>query len=540
MKLSIKNVTSLLGVGLAVLLTLSVAILYLHGDFSLPNKERSAVCVNYDKQKRIITVACNSTFSELNEAIADDSILTKQSTQGAWLLNSSVVVLKGANLTFRADDGNYFTADTNWLKISSVGNSIGIRNAGQYLHELTPYRIQIFGAIQLDGVKITSWNPQTNNYATQRPDGTVPRPYITIEEQADPSHIVDSEIAYLGYDSPRKKGINFYGGDRSTLVNNRIHDLWYGFFSTNVGHMVLDNNLVSNNFKYGIDPHKGSHDMLFKNNQIFNSRIGLICSLDCVNVVFEHNRIENNKEIGLMLSRNTVNSTVRFNTISNSDVGISISESKSNKIHDNAISRNNIGLTIKDDSSHNLSLNNTITYSKNCALAVVLGAQNNMIKGNYIENYNEGGICLSKHASQNIFYSNVIRGLGKYGIYVKDRDAVANTFQDNMIPLANNAIRVYNNTDTVFINSKVGTSNAHQYIISGNSTLNLEKSLFLEDRVRAAGKDGNIIKIWNSGVINIVTGNLANETKTVSYDTDVATFVANLTYTTIMLYSKSG
>ena len=324
------------------------------------------------------------------------------------------------------------------------------------------------------------------------------------------------------------------------MVNNRIHDLWYGFFSTNVGHMVLDNNLVSNNFKYGIDPHKGSHDMLFKNNQIFNSRIGLICSLDCVNVVFEHNRIENNKEIGLMLSRNTVNSTVRFNTISNSDVGISISESKSNKIHDNAISRNNIGLTIKDDSSHNLSLNNTITYSKNCALAVVLGAQNNMIKGNYIENYNEGGICLSKHASQNIFYSNVIRGLGKYGIYVKDRDAVANTFQDNMIPLTNNAIRVYNNTDTVFINSKVGTSNAHQYIISGNSTLNLEKSLFLEDRVRAAGKDGNIIKIWNSGVINIVTGNLANETKTVSYDTDVATFVANLTYTTIMLYSKSG
>ena len=64
----------------------------------------------------------------------------------------------------------------------------------------------------LDGVKITSWNPQTNNYATQRPDGTVPRPYITIEEQADPSHIVDSEIAYMGYDSPRKKGINFYGG----------------------------------------------------------------------------------------------------------------------------------------------------------------------------------------------------------------------------------------------------------------------------------------------------------------------------------------
>lgn len=499
------------------------------------------MCVHYDKQKRIITVACDSTFSEVNEAIANDSILMKQSTQGAWLLNSSLVVLKGAILTFTDDDANWFTPDTNWLKISSEGTSIGMRYAGQYLNEHTPYRIQIFGALHLDGVKITSWDPQTNDYATQRPDGTVPRPYITVEEEADPSHIANSEIAYLGYDSPRKKGLNFYGGDSSTLVNNRIHDLWFGFFSTNVGHIVLENNAVFNNFKYGIDPHKGSHDMLIKNNRIYNNRIGLICSLDCVNVLFEKNSIENNKKIGLMLSRNTVNSTARFNTISDSDVGISVSESNSNNIHDNTILRNIIGLTIKDNSSHNLFLNNTITRSKDCGIVVILGAQNNMIRGNYIENYIEGGICLAKHANQNMFSSNVIRGLGKYGIYVKDRDAVANTFQDNVLPLANNAIRVYNNTDTVFINSKVGTSNTHQYIISGNSTLNLEKTQFLEDIVRAAGKDSNVIKIWNSGVINVITRDAANnETKTLRYDTDVETYLANLSYTTIKIYSKNG
>lgn len=534
------KLTKALAVSFVSMFLFSITILSFQGFFTSQHNDRSAICSHYDKQKRIITIACNSSFSKISEEIADDSVLTKEPTQSAWILNSSIVVLKGATLTFAADDGNWFTTDANWLKINSEGVSVGMRDAGLYIDELTPYRIQIFGALHLDGVKITSWNTTKNNYATQKPDGTVPRPYISVEEGADPSHIVNSEIAYMGYDSPRKKGLNFYGGDSSTLVNNRIHDLWYGFFSTNVGYIVLDNNIVSNNFKYGIDPHKGSHDMLVRNNHIYNNRIGLICSLDCVNVLFEKNRVENNQKIGLMLSRNTVNSTAMFNTISRSDVGISVSESNSNKIHNNAILTNAIGLAIKDKSSYNLFLNNTITRSSDCGIAVILGAQNNMIKGNLIENYIGGGICLAKRANQNMFNSNVIEGLGNYGIYVKDRDTIANTFQDNSLPLVNNAIRVFNNTDTTFINSKVGTSNAHQYIISGNSTLNLQKTQFLEDRVRAAGKDSNVVKIRNSGVINVVIGDSVNKTKALRYDTDLQTYIANLTYTTIRLYSNRG
>jgi hypothetical protein len=60
-------------------------------------------------------------------------------------------------------------------------------------------------------VKITSWNPQTNDYATS--SGTrdlfndvlvigEPRPYIRIQEGATgTTDITNSEIAYLGYES---------------------------------------------------------------------------------------------------------------------------------------------------------------------------------------------------------------------------------------------------------------------------------------------------------------------------------------------------
>ena len=65
-------------------------------------------------------------------------------------------------------------------------------------------------SLKIDSVKITSWDPTTNNY-TLSPDshrngedvhiGT-PRPYIIVDSEATgTTDIVNSEIAYLGYES---------------------------------------------------------------------------------------------------------------------------------------------------------------------------------------------------------------------------------------------------------------------------------------------------------------------------------------------------
>jgi mannuronan 5-epimerase len=57
----------------------------------------------------------------------------------------------------------------------------------------TAYPILISGSLKIDSVKVTSWNPNTNNYTTSEDSdrngedtkiGT-PRPYITVEEEDD-------------------------------------------------------------------------------------------------------------------------------------------------------------------------------------------------------------------------------------------------------------------------------------------------------------------------------------------------------------------
>jgi poly(beta-D-mannuronate) C5 epimerase len=520
--LSKKNVTIIVSAAIVSLFLVSIAILTLSGFLSLwKDKPQILSCAQFSNETRAITVTCDFTLSEVHDAISDDSALKKESADGVWFLNSSIIISKGAVLTINPTEAR-------WLKISS-------ESFGKI--EPTPYIIDVYGGFDIQGIRITSWNPLTNNYTYQRPEGTVPRPSIIVQEGADPSHIEDSEIAYLGYNSSRKHGISFYGGDRSVLSGNKIHDLWYGFFSTNVGHMIIENNDVYRNLRYGIDPHEGSHDFIIKGNYIYKSRIGLICSLQCSNMVFENNRIENNNEAGIMFSRDTVNSTARYNNITLSDTGISVSDSHSNRIYHNALLSNDYGVAIKNNSSENLLFDNIIYDPTECGILVGLG-RNNTISENRVENYKESGICLTK-GNQNTFHSNIIDGLGKYAIDVR-HGGIGNSFSGNAINLASNAIRVYNNTGTLFINNKVGNTDGHQYLISGNSTLNLINTRFLGDRIRAAGMDINTVKIWNSGVLEILTNHAGNASDVSIYETDVKPYVAKLSYVTINLYSKSG
>ena len=188
--------------------------------------------------------------------------------------------------------------------------------------------------------------------------------------------------------------------------------------------------------------------MKIRNNDIRNSRIGLICSLECSNLIFEKNRIDGNKEVGLMFSKRTVNSTARFNNISLSDTGIAVSDSHLNSVYGNEVKRSVDGLSIKNNSSNNRLFNNTISDPKDCGILVALAAQNNTMVSNYVRNYTVSGICLAKGASQNVFMSNVIDGLGQYGINIKDEDVNGNRFSDNVIQLSGNAIRLSNNTGT--------------------------------------------------------------------------------------------
>ena len=63
---------------------------------------------------------------------------------GVWLLNANVTIQPGSTL-------NIDSKDTKWLKIISDGNTLA-------------YGIHVYGSMKIDSVKVTSWNPETNDY----------------------------------------------------------------------------------------------------------------------------------------------------------------------------------------------------------------------------------------------------------------------------------------------------------------------------------------------------------------------------------------
>jgi mannuronan 5-epimerase len=355
-------------------------------------------CINYTPSTRTITVSCTSArLSDVFNELHDNSILAKQSPNGVWFLSANLVIAKGA--TFHID-----STDTKWLKISSKATRVpGIA-------KIAPaYIIDVHGSLKIDSVKVTSWDPTTNNYSITNGSreavspGTkgatangylihfgAPRPFIKVEHDATgTTDITNSEIAYLGYESGSTSnvgsgGLNYYGGNGSVIRGNSIHDLYFGFYSSAVGHLIIENNQVYNNANYGLDPHTGTHDMIIRHNIVHdNGAHGIICSLNCYNVLIEDNQLYRNGKAAIMFSRNMSNSIARNNIISSEADGILVSQSNNNKIYNNTISNSQYGIMVIFGSSGNTFYSNII---KNCSHAIYSQATSNNNNNTFYNN----------------------------------------------------------------------------------------------------------------------------------------------------------
>jgi len=310
-------------------------------------------CITYDSTENAIRINCKSAnLTEVHHQLQDPDLLHKETTDGVWLLNSGITIGQDATLYINS-------TDTSWLKINADGE--------------TAYPILVSGSLKIDSVKVTSWNPNTNDYALsddsdrdgrQTQIGT-PRPYIRIEAEATgTTDITNSEIAYLGYEAgygAGRTGLRYEGGDGSVIKGNNIHNMWFGFYSKGVGDIVIEDNYIHHDGHYGLDPHTGTHDMIIRNNTVHdNGSTGIICSLDCYNITIENNKVYNNTKYGIMFSRNMTDSIARNNIVSDEEQGIAISESHINEVYNNIVSDSGSGIDIDEDSFENIVYNNTI------------------------------------------------------------------------------------------------------------------------------------------------------------------------------------
>ena len=87
------------------------------------------------------------------------------------------------------------------------------------------------------------------------------------------------------------------------IKGNYIHNVRFGFYSSGVGNIVLEDNYVDHTYMYGFDPHTGTHDMIIRNNTVHdNGAMGIICSLDCYNITIEDNTVYKIQVLGSCLA----------------------------------------------------------------------------------------------------------------------------------------------------------------------------------------------------------------------------------------------
>jgi hypothetical protein len=351
-------------------------------------------CISYDSVRRMITVSCRSaTLTDISNQLNDPGLLSKEPQQnGTWLLNANITINKGATLTIDP-------TDTKWLKIIADERTLA-------------YGIHVLGSLKIDSIQLTSWNPKTNYYAmsngSRESSGPAtaicgstcpiavkdklthhgaPRPYIRIESGATgTTNITNSYIGYIGYEAGWGKmtpGLQYNAGDGSVIRNNDFDHLYFGFYSVNVGNMVIENNKIHNSGHYGIDPHTGTHDMIIRNNIVYdNNGTAIICSLNCYNIRFENNVVYNNHGGGIVFSRNTTHSVARNNYVHDQTIPIQIAASYNNAVYNNTISNiNTTGISIIGDSSGNKIFDNTIMNAQS-AFGIKNTAANNMIYAN--------------------------------------------------------------------------------------------------------------------------------------------------------------
>src|SRR2546430_10614743 len=272
-------------------------------------------------------------------------------------------------------------------------------------------------------VKKTTWDPTTNYYAITNGSKTgigqfifgAPRPGIIVEKDATgPTNIMNSEIAYLGYEGGKHLGASgfaYSGGDGSILRNDNIHHVYFAFYSIGVGHMIIENNIIRNSGHYGLDPHTGTHDMIVRNNTIYdNNGSGIICSLNCYNILIENNKVHDNAENGIDFSRNMTNSIARNNIVYDEPSGVFVSQSHNNQIYNNTISKSGAGANVNSGSSNNKMYDNTIMNSKSHAILIKNASSTNTFVSNKIVGTTPQGLKISQDSTSknNIFYNNQI------------------------------------------------------------------------------------------------------------------------------------
>ncbi|WP_321405959.1 right-handed parallel beta-helix repeat-containing protein [Tolumonas auensis] len=285
-----------------------------------------------------------------------------------------------------------------------------------------------YGTVQINNTKITSWNE-----AVQGPDteyGTYKRAYIrvrssTVDKQSR-MDISNSDIGYLGYSASESYGLTWKVTGPLTqvrvfgnIINSRIHHNYFGVFTYGAYGMMISDNEVDHNVKYGLDPHDDSDYLsIIGNSAHHNGNHGIICSQRCDNLVIRDNSSYSNTGHGIMLHRSVDHTLVENNLVfDNTDTGIALFESNNNVLRGNIVQGNVRGIRLSVGSSNNQIEGNMIFGNSGNSIYTYQGSDTPARAGNDGINRN------------NSWFRNTVTASGNYILKLSATDQ--DSFSDN-------------------------------------------------------------------------------------------------------------
>jgi len=317
------------------------------------------------------------------------------------------------------------------------------------------------GDIIINGVKITSWDEDSNDYDKELKDG---RSFIMAKDNSR-MDIYNSELAYLGYATSPDLAVSPYGVSwklakdklkkvllTGEVINNKFHHNYFGAFTFGATGMTWRGNEFYENIVYGLDPHDDSNGFLVENNTLYgNGSHGIIFSKRCMYNTIRNNYSYNNKLHGIMLHEKSDFNIIENNILEGNTSGVALFASSNNIIRNNTIKNNRYGVRANVSSNNNAIQNNYISGSKLYGVYFYDKANSNLIRENTIERndvaiyvrsdaneisknnlaYNNIGISFQGKAANNTLRDNQIKRSMVYGIYTKIAGAFHNVLGNN-------------------------------------------------------------------------------------------------------------
>jgi parallel beta-helix repeat protein len=363
-----------------------------------------------------------------------------------WLLSADLVVQQGSKLVLK---GAKAGGQVDNLRIRSLAS-----NKATEVQQITAG----YGTIEIDSVKITSWDTATNAPDTDHnlPDTAAAtdrgRAFIRALSTLAPDGktaqvsrmtIRNSTISRLGYYGAEAYGVSYKarGCDRDHVAickkltvggeqTNSIFDRNYmGTYTWGAKGIKFKGNTYSNNISYGLDPHDVSTSLTIDRNRFtYNGNHGLICSQLCdkltiTNNTSDHNGVRPTDAVGdgdeaerqvhgIMLHRGVTNSKITGNTVTDqtTGAGIAIFDSSKNSVSKNTLKNNLYGIRLSVGAANNTFKDNTVTDSIQNAIY--------MFRGSDAVEYT----TRSGNPTNNVFTNTTISGTGSYGVRLLDAD----------------------------------------------------------------------------------------------------------------------